>query len=100
MAHDRGVCDEHPIERVNESHGGFALCRCICFQRVPFPWRCPLLQMMQFLYPLLKTIDPELAAHLQASDLPPYFALSWIITWFSHDVKDLQVRTCACCKAR
>ena len=33
--------------------------------------------------------DAELAAHITAADVLPYFALSWYITWFAHDVKSL-----------
>lgn len=34
--------------------------------------------------------DPELAALARDVDLPPYYALSWFITWFSHDVGGLE----------
>lgn len=33
--------------------------------------------------------DPELASLARDLDLPPYYALSWFITWFSHDVGGL-----------
>lgn len=33
--------------------------------------------------------DPELAALSDELSLPPYYALSWFITWFSHDMPGL-----------
>jgi len=38
--------------------------------------------------PLLATTDPELHSHLVDCEMEPYFCLSWIITWFAHDVRD------------
>ena len=40
------------------------------------------------LFPLLYMMDPELHAHLHACGMEPFFALSWVITWFSHDIRD------------
>ncbi len=36
--------------------------------------------------------DPELGAALTGVELPPFFALSWVITWWAHNVPRLQVR--------
>lgn len=33
--------------------------------------------------------DKELHAHILGSGIPPFFALGWFITWFSHNVPDL-----------
>ena len=33
--------------------------------------------------------DPELHEHIMESGIPPFFALSWFITWFAHNVPDL-----------
>mmetsp|Transcript_4284 Transcript_4284/g.9504 ORF Transcript_4284/g.9504 Transcript_4284/m.9504 type:complete len:822 (+) Transcript_4284:273-2738(+) len=38
--------------------------------------------------PLLATLDPQLHSHLRDCEMEPYFCLSWIITWFSHDIRD------------
>jgi hypothetical protein len=38
-----------------------------------------------------KAADPELAELARDLSLPPYYALSWFITWFSHDVAGLDV---------
>ncbi|KAL3934433.1 MAG: hypothetical protein SGBAC_009852 [Bacillariaceae sp.] len=40
------------------------------------------------IFPLLTKLDPELHNHLKDCDMEPFFCLSWIITWFSHDVRD------------
>jgi hypothetical protein len=40
------------------------------------------------LFPLLRKLDIELHNHLLDADMEPYFCLSWIITWFSHDIRD------------
>lgn len=34
--------------------------------------------------------DLELYQHVSSSGAPPYFALSWLITWFSHNVPALE----------
>ena len=33
--------------------------------------------------------DEELWAHIEESGIPPFFALSWFITWFSHNLQEL-----------
>jgi hypothetical protein len=40
------------------------------------------------LFPLLARFDPEVHAHLYYCDMEPFFALPWVITWFSHDIRD------------
>jgi hypothetical protein len=40
------------------------------------------------LFPLLSKIDRELHDHLMYADMEPFFCLSWILTWFAHDVRD------------
>ena len=41
------------------------------------------------LFPLLHALDPNgVHAHLVDCDMEPFFCLSWVITWFSHDVRD------------
>lgn len=41
------------------------------------------------LFPLIAFIDSELHDYLIASEVEPFFCLSWIITWFCHDVRDI-----------
>lgn len=40
------------------------------------------------LMPLISYFDREVHEFLLDCDMEPYFALSWIITWFSHDIRD------------
>mmetsp|Transcript_15250 Transcript_15250/g.29297 ORF Transcript_15250/g.29297 Transcript_15250/m.29297 type:complete len:843 (+) Transcript_15250:676-3204(+) len=41
--------------------------------------------------PLTAAFDPEVHSHLYDCEMEPFFALSWIITWFSHDVRDTAI---------
>lgn len=47
------------------------------------------MKMMDLLSPLLEFEDYVLYEFFESASLPPYFITSWLITWFSHDVKDL-----------
>lgn len=38
--------------------------------------------------PLIYHFDPEVHNHLKMSHMEPFFCFSWIITWFSHDIRD------------
>ena len=42
-------------------------------------------------FPLLRELDPEVHQHMMDCDMEPFFCLPWIITWFSHDVRDTGV---------
>lgn len=46
-------------------------------------------RFMQILMVLLKFTDSTLYNFLRAAQVEPYFAISWIITWFAHDVKSI-----------
>lgn len=50
----------------------------------------PVLELLGLMGPVLEAADPELAALARDLGLPPYYALSWFITWFSHDVGGLE----------
>ena len=41
--------------------------------------------------PLTAAFDAEVHSHLFDCEMEPFFALSWIITWFAHDVRDTSV---------
>lgn len=43
------------------------------------------------LFPLIAAFDPEVHSYLLYCDMEPFFAISWVITWFSHDVRDTEV---------
>jgi len=38
--------------------------------------------------PLFGVLDSEMHAFLAKADIQPFFAISWIITWFSHNIRD------------
>lgn len=40
------------------------------------------------LLPLIGAFDSQVHGFLADCEMEPYFALSWIITWFSHDIRD------------
>jgi Rab-GTPase-TBC domain len=50
-------------------------------------------ESLTLLYPILQVADPELYNYIIGLEEPalevPYFALSWHMTWFSHDVATL-----------
>lgn len=39
-------------------------------------------------FPLLAVLDPLVHDHLYAAEMEPFFCLSWVITWFAHEVRD------------
>ncbi len=48
-----------------------------------------LMELLPLLQPILEEAAPKLASLVTQLQLPPYFALRWFITWFSHDMHDL-----------
>ena len=38
--------------------------------------------------PLIYHFDPEVHNHLKMCHMEPFFCFPWIITWFSHDIRD------------
>jgi TBC1 domain family member 20 len=45
------------------------------------------------IFPLMSAFDPEVHNHLWECDMSPFFCLSWILTWFSHDIRDTALVT-------
>jgi hypothetical protein len=70
------------VERVSLSHLRFALAESMDSTR----------EVLGLLYPLLGLVDPALCALLrdEAELEEPLFALSWVLTWFSHDLCDVR----------
>jgi Rab-GTPase-TBC domain len=72
----------------------FALLQRLCsfyfkeFMRETFK---PLSIQMQLLPALLKRFDSEVAAFIENLKIEPYYALPWCLTWFAHDVHNLNV---------
>eukprot|EP00878_Enallax_costatus_P023039 GHUV01024489.1.p1 GENE.GHUV01024489.1~~GHUV01024489.1.p1 ORF type:complete len:314 (+),score=101.63 GHUV01024489.1:978-1919(+) len=48
----------------------------------------PVIELLGLMGPIVEAADPELAQFISKQGLPPFYALSWFITWFSHDLKD------------
>lgn len=42
-------------------------------------------------FPLLWALDKPLHDHLQEAELEPFFLLSWVLTWFSHEIRDTEL---------
>ncbi len=47
-------------------------------------------EALSLILQIVKKVDVKLYAFLTKSMTEPYFAVSWLITWFSHDLRDLQ----------
>lgn len=45
--------------------------------------------LLNLIMKILKRVDPELFDMLKDEFPMPTFALSWLLTWFSHDIADL-----------
>lgn len=44
--------------------------------------------LLHLLFPLVSTIDPHIGQFLRRSQVQPYAALPWVMTWFSHVLED------------
>eukprot|EP00898_Chlorokybus_atmophyticus_P006138 jgi/Chlat1/6525/Chrsp45S06004 len=49
------------------------------------------MRRLEMLPRLLTLYDEELAEYLASSSAPPYFAITWPLTWFAHDINELEV---------
>lgn len=49
--------------------------------------------VLNLIFPIIKEVDPILHEFILKSEVGSYFALSWLITWYGHVVKDMK-RTC------
>lgn len=47
-------------------------------------------ELMKLIMLIVEHVDSELFEYLEKSHVEPFFATSWIITWFSHDIKSLE----------
>lgn len=59
------------------------------FMKSTFSSLCATMNIV--LFPLIRYFDPEVHSFLKESAVEPFFALSWIVTWFSHDIKDTKL---------
>ncbi|CDH54985.1 tbc1 domain family member 20 [Lichtheimia corymbifera JMRC:FSU:9682] len=49
----------------------------------------PILRQLTLMDTLIQKEDPELHEHITGAGVLPYYCLSWVITWFSHDLDDV-----------
>ena len=47
------------------------------------------LDLLQLIYPLLQCSDPDLYKYMDESQVGTVFALSWFLTWYSHNIERL-----------
>jgi hypothetical protein len=47
--------------------------------------------MLSLLFPLISHVDTEVFQYIIQSGIEPFVALSWIITWFAHELENLDV---------
>lgn len=45
---------------------------------------------LPLIFSLLEKVDVELYEFLSQSGVQSFFALSWVLTWFSHDIRNVQ----------
>lgn len=50
----------------------------------------PVAELLKLQVPILQRLDHTLTRHIEKMKIPCYFAISWFITWFSHDVFQFQ----------
>jgi len=48
-----------------------------------------ILALRLLIFPMVHLFDPALHSFLRSSGVEPFFALSWVITWFSHDIRNI-----------
>ncbi|GIL51611.1 hypothetical protein Vafri_7563 [Volvox africanus] len=49
----------------------------------------PVVQLLGLMPYLVHAADPALARHMADRDLQPFFALSWFLTWWAHELDEL-----------
>jgi hypothetical protein len=59
----------------------------------------PVIELLGLMGSIVAAADEELADFLSKQGLPPFYALSWFITWFSHDLADFGEVRCKACTA-
>lgn len=45
--------------------------------------------IMSLIFKIIEEVDFELFTFIKSAEVEPFFATSWLVTWFSHDLKDL-----------
>lgn len=48
-------------------------------------------KFMKIMLVIIKIEDRQLHKHFVAARMEPFFATSWLLTWFSHDIKKMDI---------
>ncbi|KAJ9055131.1 GTPase-activating protein gyp8 [Entomophthora muscae] len=51
----------------------------------------PVMQQLDLIFTLIRLTDEQLYRFLEECEVPPFYALSWVLTWGTHDVKELEL---------
>eukprot|EP00899_Mesostigma_viride_P024174 jgi/Mesvir1/4941/Mv04566-RA.1 len=54
-------------------------------------FRYPPSDLLALLPVLMSLLDPELQRHISAAGVEPHYGITWLLTWFAHDVDCLDV---------
>lgn len=49
-----------------------------------------ILELMRLVFVIIAEVDPELHAYLVETKAEPFFTISWVLTWFAHDISVLE----------
>ncbi|KAI8339862.1 rab-GTPase-TBC domain-containing protein [Chlamydoabsidia padenii] len=53
----------------------------------------PISKQLRLMMSMIEYEDPELMAMMNRNNIMPFYALSWVLTWFSHDLIDYNLIT-------
>jgi hypothetical protein len=48
------------------------------------------IEFMKLIFVVVEEIDQELHSYLLAAKAEPFFSISWLLTWFAHDISKLE----------
>jgi len=51
----------------------------------------PVIRLLSMLFPLIEEMDTEVSIFLKNSEVQPFFALSWVLTWYSYGLEELDL---------
>jgi len=49
-----------------------------------------IVKILDWVLPLVARADPKVGHHLKSANMPSFFTLSWILTWFSHNFTNFE----------
>ncbi|KYQ90188.1 RabGAP/TBC domain-containing protein [Tieghemostelium lacteum] len=60
------------------------------FRDCMYPTFASVLNILHLLFPLIQQINTQLYNFIIQSQVQPLFAISWVLTWFSHNLEELE----------